>query len=156
EVKAAQATLDEHPLDADANLAVGRYRAFMKVDWDHGVPMLALGSDSKLKELATAELEADGELDATKRPDEQLKLADAWWEYAGIHEGAARDRVESRALLWYATALPQLSGLQKLRVEKLLQEVSGRLYAKIQNAIRTKKVSRDRGGGSNHGSAFVD
>jgi hypothetical protein len=156
EVKAAQATLDEHPLDADANLAVGRYRAFMKADWDHGAPMLALGSDLKLKQLATAELEADAELDATKRPDEQLKLADAWWNYASAVESSTRDRVESRALIWYAKALPQLSGLQKLRVEKLLQEVSGRLFAKIQNALRAKKVSRDRGAGSNHGSAFVD
>ena len=97
EVKAAQATLDEHPLDADANLAVGRYRAFMKADWDHGAPMLALGSDLKLKQLATAELEADAELDATKRPDEQLKLADAWWNYASAVESSTRDRVESRA-----------------------------------------------------------
>ncbi len=144
EVKAAQTTLDEHPLDADANLAVGRYRAFMKADWDHAVPMLALGSDPKLKHLATAELDADAELDATKRPDEQLKLADAWWEYAAMLDGATRDRVESRATFWYAKALPQLSGLQKLRVEKLLQEVSGRLFAKIQIALRQEGVARPR------------
>jgi hypothetical protein len=156
EVKAAQAKLDEHPLDADANLAVGHYRSFMKADWDHGVPMLALGSNPKLKELATAELDADAELDATKRPDEQLKLGDAWWNYASTLESATRDRVESRALVWYAKALPQLSGLQKLRVEKLLQEVSGRLFAKIQNSLRAKKVSRDRGAGSNHGATFAD
>ncbi len=44
DVKAAQDKLDEHPLDPDANLAVGRYRTFMKTDWDHGIPMLALGA----------------------------------------------------------------------------------------------------------------
>ena len=156
DVKAAQDKLDEHPLDPDANLAVGRYRAFMKTDWDHGIPMLALGSDPKLKELATAELDADAKLDATKRPDEQLKLADAWWDFASKLDAATRDRAESRALFWYTKVLPQLSGLPKLRVEKLLQEVSARLFAKIQNAIRAKKVSRDRPAGSNRGSPFID
>jgi hypothetical protein len=156
EVKAAQDKLDEQPLDPAANLAVGRYRALLKADWDHGIPMLALGSDLKLKELATAELEADAELDATKRPDEQLKLADSWWDYAGSVEPATRDRIESRALFWYTKALPQLSGVPKLRVEKLLQEVSGRLFARIQAATRTKKLSRDRGAGSNRGTAFFD
>ena len=67
-----------------------------------------------------------------------------------------RGIVSSREHDLVCQALPQLSGLQKLRVEKLLQEVSGRLFAKIQNARRRKKVSRDRGAGSNHGSAFVD
>src|SRR5439155_13884056 len=74
-VKAAQAALDEKPLDPEANLAVGRYRVLVKNDWDRGVPMLALGSDPKLKELAVQEL------DASTSGDDQLKLADAWADY---------------------------------------------------------------------------
>ncbi|HEX3999202.1 MAG TPA: hypothetical protein VHX65_11675, partial [Pirellulales bacterium] len=50
--KKAQAVLDKNPADAEANLAVGRWRAFYKNDWPTGLPLLAKGSDEKLKSLA--------------------------------------------------------------------------------------------------------
>jgi hypothetical protein len=150
-VKAAQAALEEKPLDPAANLAVGRYRVLVKSDWERGVPMLALGGDPKLKELAVQEL------DASESGDDQLKLADAWADYAATLEASAKDRVESRSLYWYTRALPLLSGLQKLRVEKMLQDAGGKVFVRIQNALRAKKIAISRPAGSIRGpGGFFD
>lgn len=149
-VKTAQATLDAKPLDPEANLAVGRYRSLVKGDWDRGVPMLALGNDPKLKALAVQEL------DASESAEDQFKLAVAWAEYAATLDSSAKDRVEARSLFWYAKALPQLSGLQKLTVEKVLQDADGKVFIRIQNALRGKKTSISRPAGANRGASFLD
>jgi hypothetical protein len=149
-VKAAQALLDEKPLDPEANLAVGRYRVLVKGDWDRGVPMLALASDAKLKELAVMEL------DPSPTAENQVKLAKAWEDYAASLEASAKDRAEGRALFWYARVLPQLAGLQKLEVEKVLQDAAGKVYLRIQSALRAKKFSFSKAAGSNRGIGFID
>ncbi len=149
-VKIAQAQLDEKPLDPAANLAVGRYRALAKGDWDHGLPMLALSTDAKLKELAVMEL------DPSPTAETQHKLADAWTDYAAALDGSAKERAESRGLFWYTRVAPLLTGLEKLTVEKILQDAAGRVYAKIQSAVRAKKVAFSKSAGSNRGAGFVD
>jgi hypothetical protein len=112
--------------------------------------MLALGNDPKLKALAVQEL------DASESAEDQFKLADAWAEYAATLESSAKDRVEARSLFWYAKALPQLSGLQKLKVEKVLQDADGKVFIRIQNALRGKKISISRPAGANRGVSFLD
>jgi hypothetical protein len=149
-VKAAQAQLDESPLDPSANFAVGRYRALVKGDWDRGLPMLALSNDPKLKVLAVMELEP------SPTAETQYKLAEAWVDYAAALDGSAKERTESRGLFWYARVLPQLTGLQKLQVEKVLQDAAGKMYAKIQAALRAKKVALSKVAGSNRGVYFAD
>ncbi|HKD35255.1 MAG TPA: hypothetical protein VKB78_00600, partial [Pirellulales bacterium] len=101
-VKAAQTLLDEKPLDPAANLAVGRYRALVKGDWDHGLPMLAVSNDAKLKKLAVVEL------DPSPTVEDQRKLAEDWIDYATALDGSAKERAESRGLFWYARVVPQL------------------------------------------------
>ncbi|HEV2970108.1 MAG TPA: hypothetical protein VGY55_08960 [Pirellulales bacterium] len=150
QVKSAQVKLETKPLDLDANLAVGRYRALVKGDWDGGIPMLALGGDPKLKALAIQELSM------SDSGDELLKLADAWWDYAAGVQSSERDRLEGRSLYWYEKALPLISGLSKARVEKRLQEASAKLFGRIQNAVHAKKISYSRTAGSNRGAGFID
>ncbi len=135
-VNESLAALDKRPLDAEANLAVGRFRALIKGDWDGGIPYLALSGDARLKSAAVAELTAG---DAA--PEEQLKLADAWWDLAAASEPGIKERIETRAVFWYSKVQPQLSGLVKLRVDKRLQEIVGRVFARIQTAQRTKKLN---------------
>ena len=48
-VKKAQETLDKNPADPEANTIVGRWRCLYKSDWTAGLPLLAKGSDEKLK-----------------------------------------------------------------------------------------------------------
>ena len=44
----AESVLKTKPDDPEANLAVGKYKCFVKADWTHGLAMLAKGSDSDL------------------------------------------------------------------------------------------------------------
>ena len=45
------------PADPEANLALGKLYCFDRGNWEKGISMLALGSDSALRELAQRELE---------------------------------------------------------------------------------------------------
>ena len=151
-VNQALGVLDKQPLDPGANLAVGKFRALVKGDWDNGVPLLALGNDADLKAAAIEELTA-----ADGTPDDQLKLADDWWKLAGASEPAMKDRIEARAMFWYTKVEPQLAGLVKLRVDKRLQEVVGRVFARVQTAVRGKKlIPTSAAGAVGRGGSFFD
>ena len=117
EVETAMKTLDEKPLDPEANLAVGKYLCFKKGDWKQGRSMLALGGDATLKALALKEIERPA--DAA----EQARLGDGWWDLAEKEAGAAQKNLQVRACHWYKKALPELSGLAKDKVEKRVAEV---------------------------------
>jgi hypothetical protein len=108
------AVLKDRPDDADANLVVGTYRCFMKGEWDTGLPMLALGSDAKLKDLAIEDLRRPSS------PAEKAALGDRWWDFASAAGAPVQSGAQDRALLWYREALPGLSGLMKDKIEKRL------------------------------------
>jgi len=71
--KQANTTLAKKPDDPEANFTAGKYLCLVKGDWDKGLPLLAKGSDAKLKELAQKELA--GPKDAA----EQAAVGDGWW-----------------------------------------------------------------------------
>lgn len=54
--KASLAALEAKPTDPVANVAVGKFYCLLKGQWSQGIPMLALGNDPTLSELAKAEL----------------------------------------------------------------------------------------------------
>src|SRR5262249_12926545 len=56
--------LATNPGDPDANLARGKFFGLDKGDWDRGLPLLALGSDPKWKELAQKDLAAPSDATA--------------------------------------------------------------------------------------------
>jgi len=117
DIEDALATLKSSPVDPEVNLAVGKYHCFIKGNWDRGLPMLALGSDEELNKLAVKEL---GDVSAA---DEQVALADSWWDLASSNDGTAKQQLGGRASHWYRKALPGLGGLVKGKVEKRLDEV---------------------------------
>ena len=115
--------LEKTPGNPDANLVMGKYYCFAKNDWDKGMPMLALGNDEALKALAVQELQ--GAASST----EQATLGDGWWNQAENQDERTKKVMKARAGVWYAQALPGLSGLAKGKVEKRLaaEAASGRL-----------------------------
>ena len=86
-VEDAVAALDKNPTDMAANLAVGKFRCFMKNLWSKGIPMLALGEDPALRDLAVKELK--GVTDAAGK----AKLGDAWWETGEKKAGVAKRNI---------------------------------------------------------------
>jgi hypothetical protein len=121
-----QAFLDRlkaDPSDAEANFELGKYFGLTKprFNWDKAMPYLAKGSDATLKGLA------ERDLAAPKDAVPQLALADAWWEHAGKEQGPAKLALQARAAHWYERAIGQLSGLNRTKAQKRLDQVADRL-----------------------------
>ena len=111
-VAAAMETLNSNADDPGANLAIGRWQCFAKGDWEKGLPCLAKGSREDLAALAKQELAKPA---AAK---DQAALADGWWALAEKDRTDFKAAYRARALRWYEQAVPGLSGLEKIRVEK--------------------------------------
>ncbi len=139
EMKAAAGVLASNANDPGANLKAGRFLCLAKGDWQNGISMLALSDDETLKSLALMELET--------LPD-SLALADGWWKYSESLEGVPRNHVQSHATDWDRTALPNLTGLNKSKVEKRIASVMSTVPAlagiMFDNAVsgRTSPASR--------------
>ncbi len=115
DVQDTLATLEEHPVDPDANLAAGKYYCFVKGDWGKGASMLALGQDATLRELARQELRE------VTSPSRQVKLGNDWWDVAQAADEETRDSLLLHAATWYRRAQSKLSGgLVKTKIKKRL------------------------------------
>ncbi len=117
-VSVAIEKLKANPDDPDANLAVGKYICFSKGDWDKGLPMLAKGSDKDYKEAVELDL-------AAKDTASTMKSADKWWDVADKEKSKpAKSAIMSRAATQYQKILPELGGLDKVKVEKRVTQAA--------------------------------
>ncbi len=120
EFEAAKAKLTEAPEDPEANLTAGRFYCFIKGDWKTGLPHLAKASDLGLRVLAGKELAA-----APAQADDQLVLADGWWDVGQSEEGVAKLAVLRHAKSWYSKAdLLVTEALNKAKIGKRLDEIA--------------------------------
>jgi formylglycine-generating enzyme required for sulfatase activity len=126
-VREAKQTLIAQPDDPAANLAYGKFLCFAKGDWHRGLPHLARSPDTALAKLAARDFE-----ESTK-PDEQLAIADAWWEAADAEPMAARKNVLLHAAMWYYRASFNLAGTQKTLAEKRIKQAG--LETQITNPV---------------------
>ncbi len=133
-VEKAIASLKDKPDDADANLVAGQWYCFSKGDWAKGLPLLQKGADEKLAKLAGQDLSQP------KKPKEQTALADGWWDLADSEQGQAKSVLQARAVHWYEAALPKLSGLDKLKVEKRLESLTASTDLEEKAPASTSKV----------------
>jgi hypothetical protein len=123
-IKPPLETLRIGAFDSQATLMVGKYNCFIKGDWAKGLPMLMMGDDPELKQLARQEL-ADPE-DALA----QVVIADGWYGLSQqIPESS--NRIRLHAYDWYLRALPHLSQRDALdhdeeQISKLAQTASAR------------------------------
>jgi WD40 repeat protein len=106
--------LNANPKDADANLAVGKYLCLGKGQWANGLPLLLLGNDAGLQDLARRDLASP------QKMADLLLLADAYWDLSDNEMDPAKLSLQKRAAYWYGIAYPELAGLNKIKVEKRL------------------------------------
>ena len=140
-IKEALKTLEKTPGDPAASLIVGKYYCFQREEWEKGIPFLAAGNDAKLK--AVAEKEAGGPREAA----ELLAVADGWYD-AGNGAAAHHKRAAMlRAFTYYTKAAPNLTGLNRTRADKRLEELEklaelrGQLeeiWTSLRTAVRNK------------------
>ncbi|MBN1443691.1 MAG: hypothetical protein JXA90_13360 [Planctomycetes bacterium] len=136
---AMRKSLDPGLAPAELAALSGAFLCFDKGDWSRGVPLLAQGGDPAIQALATAECAGPA------TPVEQADLADAWWARAEEWKGLRRRNTAMHAAQWYKRALPELTGLTKVLVEKKLLEI-GNVLAKEPIHARGKMhaVADDR------------
>lgn len=115
----ARETLVKSPEDPGANLIIGKHLCWTSGDWKTGLPHLAKGSEAALKAIASRELAEP------KEPADQLALADSWWDLGEQESGAGRQALRTRAAFWYASAIPGLTGLNRIKAERRLEAVPG-------------------------------
>jgi hypothetical protein len=113
-VEKALEALSAKPDDPAANLTVGDWRCFVKGEWEKGLPYLAKGSRTELAALARREMAKPA--DARER----VTVADGWWALAE-KERDFKALYRAHAVAWYEQAAPGLSGLERVRVDKLLE-----------------------------------
>ena len=114
---AAKAKLEQPGGDPQASLAAGRYECLILGDWDAGLRKLAAGSDESLRSLAAKDLATPEDADA------RAAVGDGWWELAKDESDAARATLYRRAAWWYEKALPQATGVLKIKLQKRLDTI---------------------------------
>lgn len=121
QVEQALATLKADPDDAGANLAAGRYYGPQKGNWEKALGHLAKGSDAAMAAAAKRDLAGPADAEA------QAAAGDAWWDLgdAPDHKDLEKTNLRARALHWYRMAAPKLSGLNKVKVERRIEEAGG-------------------------------
>ena len=114
---AARECLAEDPDDRGAHGDLGRHLCFAESDWERGLEHLQRSADESLAALAREEMRSPA------RPEEQLALADAWWELGIAPDGAGqRARIILRAAYWYRQAIRGLDGQAKARANQRLEQ----------------------------------
>ncbi len=98
QIRDAARTLSDKPTDPQVNLALGKFYALAKGDWDRGLTLLAHGSDAKLKDLAVTDLAIPASAEAA------VDLGNRYKVEANSESGAARTNLLCRACYWYEQA----------------------------------------------------
>ena len=113
----ARKILVDSPDDPSANQNFGEYLCFMRGDFEKAMPYLWKGTDTTYKTIAPREL-----IQPTEAP-KQVELADAWWDMAEKERVDMRKQgMQARAVFWYSAALPNLTGLTKLKADKRMTD----------------------------------
>ena len=110
----AKKTLKRNGLDVKANTKAGLYLCLIADDWTAGLKHLANGSGAF---VGAAKLDLAEPTDSAS----QVKLADMWNEIA-----ASKDEwreFENRAIEWYVNALVTAKGLDKIAIQKKLDDL---------------------------------
>jgi hypothetical protein len=116
QVQKPLATLAQQPDNPDANSKVGRFLCLYKGQWAKGLPLLAAGSDGPARSVAKKDLAG------AATPEAQTALGDSWWELSDKEQGLVLQHLQWRAAFWYRQALPSLTGLARVKVDKRLGE----------------------------------
>lgn len=151
-IQSVMRAVEKNPNDAAANLALGKYYCFLNGNWTKGLPLLAKGSDDKLKALA------DKDLKNPRDTADQVVVGDGWYDLIKAPENASKIHLQIRAYTWYEKALPKVSGLSKSKVEKRVQELekvvashqeTGDIWLAVRDGIRGNKIQETKYMGGN-------
>jgi hypothetical protein len=132
----------DNPEDAEANSTVGKYFCYEAQKWELGIPLLMHGADADLKALGEMEqLKPEG-------TQQQVELADKWYDIGKKGRKETKEGPMSRALYWYQLAEPKITGITKDRIAKRMDEIDSILPMTNLNYenLTVKQWERLKGG----------
>ncbi len=119
--RAFEDRIKSNPNDGDANLELGQYFGFHKKRWERALPYFALSNDKDIQTIAARDL------DNPKDAKDQLAVADAWWDLAMQRQNPAKLAMQIRAHHWYDRALPTLTGLNRTKAIRRIEQTQEQL-----------------------------
>ncbi|MDB5338786.1 MAG: hypothetical protein JWN70_4405 [Planctomycetaceae bacterium] len=96
---------------------LGKFECFLKGDWEAGLSHLQSGQDGILRDVASLDLANPTD------PSAQVALADRWRATGELLPADQQAIVQRHAAAWYYRALPGLSGLEKVTVQKQIDKI---------------------------------
>ncbi len=147
--------IEEEPENPEANLAAGKFMCFVRREWEKGLPMLAHGSDSRLREIAAKDAATP------KDPRDQAEVGDLWWEWSERQFSKDEKQAgQERAANWYEEAAQGLPFIEKARIERRLQAFYDSGPARAGGAVVRGNVALGKNGttvtGAIRGAELVD
>ncbi len=143
--------LAKNPDNPEANCEMGKYQAFVKGNWELGLPLLAKGNKGKLRDLALLDL---GE---SKDRRQVRRLADEYFEFGNEWNGAMQVNALLRAYTWYQQLLGDATTPADDRrvVEKQMHDIMARVPVELRVGEIAAELKRCEGhSGPVYGGAF--
>ncbi len=137
-VQTSLKVLETKPDDPAANLAVGKFRCFVQEEWASGLMNLVNSADPLFAHPAKLDQAA-----ASGKPADLAAAGEAWLKLAADNKTIDRDdrpAIQRRAKEHLTAALPGLTGLENLRIQRRLDEM------KDVAAPAPKRPARNRAG----------
>jgi hypothetical protein len=117
-VALAMRALTKNPADADAKFKVGQFYCLYKDDKVMGLVYLSEGSNAAWANAAKLELAKPTET------ADLVKVGDAWYDLIPTETASGRDKLKQWASQCYEKALPNATGLAKMKIEKRLKDLA--------------------------------
>lgn len=127
-----KAELNDDPKNKSISTARGKYKCFVKNDWESGLEHLRLSDDKVLNALANAE---------ASETSDKVKLANDWWDFSDSAIGVSKIGSRSRAVHWYELLLPDMRGVDRKLAQERLNDQSVLLLNDMNQASSSSIIS---------------
>jgi hypothetical protein len=112
---------------------LGRYYCLYLRRWDAGLPWLCEAADSRLASAARRQLD----LEPTADFSEVKEVASLWLALASRSEGRVADSLRLHGVEMLEGLLPASSGLEKLKLQRTIQQEQSRLPSYLRRRVLT-------------------
>lgn len=138
----AKSLLEQDADDPKANFALGVHLIQRKRQWEEGLQHLSKCDDAELKFLARTDLMNP---ESTKA---RIGLADGWYAWTMASKKTKPIWGKALAAHWYGKVLDDVSGVEKIKVEKRLKELGELALSRDGNGVAASTIGAKPKGGS--------
>ncbi len=131
----------KNPSDAEANCEMGKFQAFLKGNWERGLPLLAVGTKGPLQDIAALDLAEP------KDPKKVQHLAQQYFDQAQKYQGMMQINLLLRSYHWYEQMLADsgASAKSSAELEAQMLDIMKRVPPEYRVGEITQELKRCEG-----------